>query len=47
MFLVRPCQDLRGFDLISDAPPFRWLWYAEPDAISEGGLWQKHEVALV
>ena len=31
---VRPCKDHRGFDLISDALPFRHLWYAEPNAIS-------------
>jgi len=31
---VRPRKDRRGVDLISDALPFRHLWYGEPDAIS-------------
>jgi hypothetical protein len=31
---VRPRKGRRGFDLISDAPPFCRLWYAEPNAIS-------------
>ena len=31
---VRPRKDKRGVDLISDALPFGWLWYGEPDAIS-------------
>jgi hypothetical protein len=29
---VRPRKDKRGVDLISDALPFRRLWYGEPDA---------------
>ena len=31
---VRPRQDRRGADLISDAPPFGRLWYIEPNAVS-------------
>jgi hypothetical protein len=31
---VRPRSDHRGVDLISDALPFRRLWYSDPDAIS-------------
>jgi hypothetical protein len=31
---VRPRSDKRGVDLISDALPFGWLWYGEPNAIS-------------
>jgi hypothetical protein len=31
---VRPREDHRGFDLISDALPFGTLWYAEPNGIS-------------
>jgi len=27
-------KDHRGFDLISDVPPFGRLWYGEPNAIS-------------
>jgi len=31
---VRLCKDHRGVDLISDALPFRRLWYGEPGAIT-------------
>ncbi|PYL09056.1 MAG: hypothetical protein DME33_05695 [Verrucomicrobia bacterium] len=31
---VRPREDHRGVNLISDALPFGRLWYAEPNAIS-------------
>ena len=31
---VRPRNDKRGVDLISDALPFGRLWYGEPNAIS-------------
>jgi hypothetical protein len=31
---IRPRQDKRGVDLISDMLPFGRLWYAEPNAIS-------------
>jgi hypothetical protein len=34
VYEVRPRKDRRGFDLISDALPFRRLWYGEPNAIS-------------
>jgi len=34
VYEVRPPQDNRGADLISDALPFGRLWYAEPDAVS-------------
>ena|SRR5438128_2221257 len=34
LYEVRPRNDKRGVDLISDALPFGRLWYAEPDAIS-------------
>jgi hypothetical protein len=33
-FELRPRKDKRGVDLISDVLPFRRLWYAEPDAVS-------------
>jgi hypothetical protein len=33
VYEVRPRKDHRGFDLISDALPFRRLWYGERDAI--------------
>jgi hypothetical protein len=29
IYEVRPRKDRRGFDLISDALPFRQLWYAD------------------
>jgi len=29
IYEVRPRKDRRGFDLISDALPFRALWYTE------------------
>ena len=31
---VRPREDHRGVDLISDALPFGRLWYGEPNAVS-------------
>ena len=31
---VRPRKDHRGVDLISHAPPYAWLWYGEPNAVS-------------
>ena len=30
---VRPRKDKRGVDLISDALPFSWPWYAGPSAV--------------
>jgi hypothetical protein len=34
IYEVRPRNDKRGVDLISDTLPFGRLWYAEPNAIS-------------
>jgi hypothetical protein len=34
IYEVRPRKDHRGFDLISDALRFGWLWYGESHAIS-------------
>jgi hypothetical protein len=31
---IRPRKFKRGVDLISDAPPFGRLWYADPNAIN-------------
>jgi hypothetical protein len=31
VYEVRPRKDHRGADLISDALPFRRLWYTKPD----------------
>jgi len=33
VYEVRPRNDHRGVDLISDALPFGWLWYGGPDAV--------------
>jgi hypothetical protein len=35
VYELRPRGERRGFDLISDALPFRALWYSGPDAISK------------
>jgi len=32
IYEVRPRKDKCGVDLISDALPFGWLWYGEPNA---------------
>jgi hypothetical protein len=34
LYEVRPREDHRSVDLISDALPFGRLWYGEPDAIA-------------
>jgi hypothetical protein len=34
VYEIRPRNDKRGVDLISDALPFGRLWYGEPNAIS-------------
>ena len=34
VYEVKPRQDHRGVDLISDVLPFGRLWYGEPDAIT-------------
>jgi hypothetical protein len=34
IYEVRPRNDHRGVDLISDALPFGRLWYGESDAVS-------------
>jgi len=34
LYKVRPRKDKRGADLISDALPFRRLWYSEPNAVT-------------
>jgi len=39
---VRPRKDKRGVDLISDALPFGWLWYAGPYAISNAIGYAEH-----
>jgi hypothetical protein len=39
---VRRREDRRGFDLISDALPFRRLWYGGPNALSNAIGYAKH-----
>ena len=34
VYEVRPRRDHRGVDLVSDALPFKRLWYGEPNAVS-------------
>jgi hypothetical protein len=34
VYEVRPREDKRGVDLISDALPFGRLWYGKPNAIA-------------
>jgi hypothetical protein len=34
VYEIRPRNDQRGVDLISDVLPFGRLWYGEPNAIS-------------
>jgi hypothetical protein len=34
VYEVRPRKDHRGYDLISDVPPFGRLWYGEPNAVT-------------
>jgi len=34
VYEIRPRNDKRGFDLISDVLPFGRLWYAEPNAVA-------------
>jgi hypothetical protein len=42
VYEVRPRKDHRGIDLISDVLPFSWLWYGEPNAMSNAIGYAKH-----
>ena len=42
VYEVRPRQDKRGVDLISDTLPFGRLWYAEPNAVANVIGYAKH-----
>ena len=45
---VRPRKDKRGFDLISDAPPFARLWYTKPDdAVSYAKFYSRSHHAVI
>jgi len=41
VYEVRPRNDKRGADLISDVLPFGRLWYGEPDAVSNASVYTK------
>jgi hypothetical protein len=41
LYEVKPSKDKRGVDVISDALPFRRLWYDEPSAISNAVSYAK------
>ena len=41
IYEIRPRKDHRGVDLISDALPFRRLWYDGPNAMSNAGGYAK------
>jgi hypothetical protein len=34
VYEIRPREDKRGFDLISDVLPFGRLWYGDPNAVA-------------
>jgi hypothetical protein len=42
LYDVRPRKDSRGFDLISDALPFRRLWYGEANATENAIGYAQH-----
>ena len=44
---MRPCDDYRGVDLISDALPFGRLWYAEPNAIGYAKFYSRSHHAVI
>jgi hypothetical protein len=45
---VRPRKDKRGVDLISDAPPFRRLWYAKAsDAVDYAKFFTRSPDAVI
>jgi hypothetical protein len=45
---IRPRKDKRGFDLISDAPPFGAVWYTKPnDAIECAKFYSRSHDAVI
>jgi hypothetical protein len=42
VYEVRPREDHRGFDLISNALPFGRLWYDGPDAVANAIGYAEH-----
>jgi hypothetical protein len=48
VYEVRPRKDKRGVDLISDALPFRRLWYTEiPHVIDYAELYSRSHDAVI
>ena len=48
VYEVRPRNDKRGFDLISDALPFGGLWYTKPDdAISYAKFFSRSHDSVI
>ncbi len=43
VYEVRPRNDHRGVDLISDVLPFARLWYGEPNAVSNAIGYAMHD----
>jgi hypothetical protein len=41
VYEVRPREDKRGVDLISDVLPFGRLWYDEPNAVSSAKFYSR------
>jgi hypothetical protein len=42
VYEVRPNEDHRGVDIISDALPFGRLWYGEPNAVANAIGYAQH-----
>jgi hypothetical protein len=47
LYEVRPRNDKRGVNLISDALPFGHLWYGESDAISYAKFFSRSHDAVI
>jgi hypothetical protein len=47
IYEVRPRSDKRGIDLISDALPFGFLWYADPNAIGHAKFFSRSHYAVI
>ena len=47
IYKVRPRSDKLGIDLISDALPFGFLWYADPNAIGHAKFFSRSHYAVI
>jgi hypothetical protein len=48
VYEIHPRKDKRGFDLISDAPPFCKLWYLKiPDAVGYAKRYSRAHYAVI